>query len=164
MSKEFIWNLELDGEERIFKVVVHENKIVTYEGDEEKKHIKITNPESKQGVLQVDTVTTLYGKECAIQLERNIPYIKPGKQWLMSATTFEERKKKLVHTHKVSAIIQVIACVLMCLAVLVKFLVTGEVGNWWFMIVMGTIIGATGMIQYRDIKSQLAELEKEENN
>jgi len=164
MSKEFIWSLDMDGEVKIFKVVVHEREIVTYEGDEERKHIKITNPECKQGVLQIDTVTTLFGKPCAIQLERNIPYIKPANEWIMSATTFEERKQKLIHTHKMSAFIQVAACVVMCLMVLVKYLVTGEVGNWWFLIVMGTVIGATGLIQYKDIKSQLAELDKAEDN
>ena len=163
MSKEFVWNLDMDGVERIFKVVVHEDEIVTYEGDEEKKHIKITNPVNKQGVLQIDTMTTLYGQECAIQLERNIPYIKPGKQWLMSATTYEDRKKKLIHTNKMAAIVQGIICGAMCLAALVKYLATGDMGNWWFMIVMGTFIGASGWVQYREVKNQVADLEKAEN-
>lgn len=162
MSKEFVWNIAVDDGEKLFKVVVHESEIVTYEGDEEKKHIKITNPQSKQGVLQIDTVTMVYGMECPIQLERNIPYIKIGKQWVMSATTYEDRKKKLVHTHKMSAIILCVACVVICLVVLAKYLITGEVGDWWFMIVMGTIMGATGLIQYKDIKDQIKTLEKAE--
>ena len=163
MSKEFIWNLDMDGVERIFKVVVHEDEIVTYEGDEEKKHIRITNPECKQGVLQIDTVTTLYGQECAIQLEKGVPYIKPGKQWLMSATTYEDRKQKLIHTNKMAAFIEIGICIVLCLVVLVKWLMTGELGNWWFMIIMGTFIGGTGVLQYYSIKNQLADLEKAEN-
>lgn len=162
MSKEFVWNLEIEGEEKIFKCVVHENEVVTYEGDVEKKHLKITNPESKQGVLQIDTVTAVYGMEVPFQLERNIPYIKWGKQWLMSATTFEERKQKIIKNHKLSAYLQVALCIALCLACLIRYLVVGEVGNWWFLIVLGTIMGATGLIQYKDIKSQLAELDKEE--
>lgn len=162
MSKEFIWNLDMDGVERIFKVVVHENEIVTYEGETEKKHIKITNPECKQGVLQIDTVTTLYGQECAIQLEKGIPYIKPGKQWLMSATTYEDRKQKLIYTNKVGAIVSVAVCILACLAVLVKYLVTGEMGSWWFLIVVGTFIAGMGLLQYYTTKSQMKELEEAE--
>ena len=162
MSKEFIWNLDMDGENRIFKVVVHDTEIVTYEGEEEKAHIQITNPECKQGVLQIDTVTTLYGQACAIQLEKGVPYIKPGKQWIMSTTTYEERKQKLIHTNKVGAIVSVAVCILACLAVLVKCLVTGEMGSWWFLIVMGTFIGGMGILQYYTTKSQMKELEEAE--
>lgn len=163
MSKEFVWNLDMDGVVRIFKVVVHENEIVTYEGDEEKKHIKITNKESKQGVLQIDTVTTLFGQECAIQLERNIPYIKPGQQWLMSETTYEDRKQKLLHTNKMAAFIEIVICVILCLVVLVKWWVTGSLGNWWFLIIIGTFIGGSGLLQYYTVKNQLEDLEKAEN-
>ena len=163
MSKEFIWNVAVDDQEKIFKVVLLENEIVTYEGDEEKKHIKITNPESKQGVLQIDTVTTVYGRECPIQLERNIPYIKMGGRWTMSVTTYEERKKKLIHTNKMAAYIQGGICILLCLVALGKWLLTGDMGNWWFMIVMGTFIGATGLLQYSSIKSQMKDLEKAES-
>lgn len=162
MSKEYVWSIEIEGEVKIFKCVVHENEVVTYEGDVEKKHLKITNPESKQGVLQIDTVTTVYGMECPFQLERDIPYIKLGKQWVMSATTFEERKQKIIKTHKLSAIIQVALCIVMCLVCLIRYLVVGELGDWWFLIILGTIMGATGLIQYKDIKNQLAELDKEE--
>lgn len=163
MSKEFIWNLDMDGEIRNVKVVVHEDEIVTYEGETEKKHIKITNKVCKQGVLQIDTMTTLYGQECAIQLEKNIPYIKPGKQWLMSETTYEDRKQKLLHTNKMAAYIEMGFCIVLCLVALGKWLLTGSMGDWWFLIVIGTFIGGSGVLQYYTVKNQLADLEKAEN-
>ena len=162
MSKEFIWNLDMDGEARVFKVAVHDTEIVTYEGERETERIAITDPTCKQGVLQIDTVTTLYGRRCAIQLEKGIPYIKPGNQWLMSATTYEDRKRKLMQTNKMGAVISVAVCILVCLAVLVKYLVTGSMGNWWFLIVVGTFIAGTGLLQYYTTKSQMKELDEAE--
>jgi len=162
MSKEFIWNLDFDGEQKIFKVVVHEKEVVTYEDDMEARHLKITNPEVKQGVLQIDTKTKVYGREVQFQLERNIPYIKFGNEWLMSATTFEDRKQKLIKTHKINAFVQLGIGAAMGLACLVRYLVEGDMGNWWFMLVLGSIMAITGFIQYKDLKSQIAQMEKED--
>lgn len=160
MSKEFVWNIDFDGEEKIWKCIVHENEVVTYEGEEERKHLKITNPESKQGVLQIDTVTKVYDLEVPFQLERGIPYIKLGNQWTMSGTTFEERKQKLIKTHKINAFIQLGIGAAMGLACLIRYLMEGSMGNWWFMLILGSIMAVTGFMQYKDLKSQLAELDK----
>lgn len=160
MSKEFVWNLDFDGEEKVWKCIVHDDEVVTYEGDTEMKHLKITNPEKKQHVLQIDTVTVVYGHECPFQLENGIPYIKFGDRWTMSATTFEERKQKLIKNHKVNAFVQLGIGAAMGLACLIRYLVEGSMGNWWFMLVLGSVMAATGVLQYKELKSQLAELDK----
>ncbi len=159
MSKEYVWHLLVGDEKKIWKCVVHEDEVVTYEGEEEKKHLKIMDHTVKQGVLQIDTVTKVYDMEVPFQLERNIPYIKLDNKWTMSATTFEERKQKIIQSHKLTAVMQIVIGCGMGIACLVKHLVTGDMGDWWFMLVLGSIIGITGIIQLNDIKKQLKELE-----
>lgn len=160
MSKEFVWDIDVDGEIKVWKCVVHETEVVTYEGDEEKKHLKITNPESKQGVLQIDTVTRVYDEECPFQLEKGVPYIKLDGRWTMSSTTFEDRKQKLLKTHKITAYVQLGLGLVMGAACLVRYLLQGTMGNWWFLLVLGSIVAVSGFVQYGTIKSQLAELDK----
>lgn len=160
MNNEFIWNLSVDGENKIYKCVVKEDEVITYEGDTECKHLKITNKEKKQNVLQIDTVTVIYGMECPFQLENGVPYIKLGGKWTMSETTFEARKKKLIQIHKISAYVQVALGIAMGLACLIRYLVMGSMGSWWFLIILGSIMAITGVVQYKEIQTQMKELEK----
>ena len=161
MSKEYVWNLLVGDEKKIWKCVVHENEVVTYEGDEEKKHLKIMDKTVKQGVLQIDTVTKVYDMDVPFQLERNIPYIKLDGQWTMSATTFEDRKQKVIKNQKITALAQIGMGAAMGLACLIKYLVKGDMGDWWFMLILGSIMAVTGFVQYRDIKKQVEQLEAE---
>ena len=71
--KEFVWNLDIDGQEKVWKCLVTEKECVTFEGDVECKHLKVMNPVRQEKILQIDTVTTVYGKQTPFQLENGIP-------------------------------------------------------------------------------------------
>lgn len=159
MSKEFIWNLTVGDEKKVWKCVVHEDEVVTYEDEMECNHLKITNPEVKQGVLQIDTVTKVYGEEVRFQLEKNIPYINLDGKWSMSKTTFEDRKAKLVKDQKLAFILLISIGVVACLACLIRWLVQGTMGDWWFLLVLGSIMIATAYIQRYEAKTQLKMIE-----
>lgn len=159
MSKEFIWNVTVGDEKKVWKCVLHEDEVVTYEDNVECKHIKITNPEVKQGVLQIDTVTTVYGEDVPFQLEKNIPYIKLGDKWSMSKTTFEDRKQKLIKDQKLAFYLLIAIGVCAALACLIRYLIEGTMGDWWFLLVLGSIMIATAFIQRYETKNQLKMIE-----
>ena len=159
MSKEFIWNLSVGDEKKVWKCIVYEDEVVTYEDGLESERLKITNPEVKQGVLQINTVTKVYGEEVQFQLEKNIPYIKLDGKWSMSKTTFEDRKQKLIKDQKMAFLLLVLIGIGACLACLVRYLVQGTMGDWWFLLVLGTIMIATAYIQRYEMKTQLKMIE-----
>lgn len=162
MSKEFIWNVTVGDEKKIWKCVVHEDEVVTYEDGVECEHLKITNPEVKQGVLQIDTKTKMYGEDVQFQLEKNIPYVKLGDKWSMSQTTYEDRKQQVIKNQKIAFILQLIIGIAAALACLVRYLVQGTVGDWWFLLVLASVMIATGFLQRYELKTQLKQLEKKD--
>jgi len=162
MSKEFIWNLTVGDEKKVWKCVVHEDEVVTYEDDVECKHLKITNPEVRQGVLQIDTVTEIYGEDVPFQLERNIPYIKLDEHWSMSKTTYEDRKAKLIKSQKIAFILLIAIGLGACLACLIRYLIQGSMGDWWFLLILGSLMIATAFLQRYEMKTQLKALESNE--
>ena len=106
MSKEYVWELEVEDVLKNWKCVVHETECVTYEDDVEVSHIPITNPKSKKGILQIDTVTNVFGDELPFQLERGIPYIKIDDQWVFSDTTREESLQKALKNYRLQIIVE----------------------------------------------------------
>lgn len=161
MSKEFIWNLTVGDEKKVWKCVVREDEVVTFEDDAECEHIRITNPEVKQGVLQIDTMTKVYGEEVQFQLEKNIPYIKLDGKWSMSRTTFEDRKQKLIKDQKIGFAVLIALGIGAALYCLVRYLIDGSMGDSWFMLVMGSIMIATAFLQRYELKNQLKMIESQ---
>ena len=162
MGMEYIWKIDIDGDVKEWKCVVEDTEVITYENGEEKEHLKITNPEVKQSVLQIDTVTKVFGMDVPFQLEKNIPYIKLNGRWCMSATTFEARKQKILKDQKLAAYILLFIGIACAAACLIRYLIEGTMGNWWFLIVLGSVVAATGYLQYRETKTTIAMLEQED--
>lgn len=162
MSKEFVWNVTVGDEKKEWKCILLEDEVVTYENETECEHLKITNPEVKQGVLQIDTVVHIYGQEARFQLEKNVPYIKLDKEWSISKTTFQERKNKAVKEQKTVFTLLMLIGIGACLACLLRWLIMGSMGDWWFMLVMGTIVMATAYIQRYEMKTQLEMIEQKD--
>ena len=162
MGKEFIWLIDVDGESREWKCVLEDTEVITYENGEEQDRLKITNSEVKQNVLQIDTVTKIFGVDVPFQLERNVPYIKLNGRWCMSATTYEARKKKLLKDQKLAAYLLLLVALGCAAACLIRYLIEGTMGNWWFLLVLGSIVAVTGYIQYRETKMSIEMLEKED--
>lgn len=148
LPKEYVWELDINGETRVYRCVVTETLVTTYEGDVEKKHLKVMNPECRQGVLQIDTITSIYGDQVPFQLERFIPYIKLEGEWVSSDTTKKDRLDATVAGYKKNSLVQIVvgACC-MAIALGVK-LVTGEMGNFSMLNIFG-IFFITGAIMTR---------------
>ena len=164
MSKEFIWELEVDNDFKIFKCVVSDTEVVTYEGDEEKKHLKITNPKKKIGVLQIDTQTRIFGDMIPIRMENDTPYLMLEGKWIMSDTTRDQRLEKAVNTHRRNSIIELcIGLVILC-ACAVMYVVKRSLDSLSILIAIGFMLvyaGVSTMVRLKQELSDLVELEKE---
>ena len=130
MSKEYIFTLDVDDEDVIWKCVVHDDEVVTYEGDVECKRLKITNPEKKVGVLQIDCVTKVYDEILPFQLENGVPYIKLEGKWTMSDTTLEDRIQAKISNYKKESFFYFLAGIAFVVYYLITWAVTGDPGEW----------------------------------
>lgn len=160
LPKEYVWTLDIDGEEKVYKCLVTETSVTTYEGDVEHKHLKVMNPECREGVLQIDTVTSIYGKQVPFQLERFIPYIKPEDHWVSSDTTQQDRLDATVAMHRKNSRNQIIVGI-GCIAVsVIMGLIQGNFGDWSMLTVFG-IFFITGAIMTRvRLKQELKAVEE----
>ncbi len=164
LPKEYVWTLEIDGEEKLYKCLVTETEVITYEGDVECKHLKIMDPTCMEGVLQIDTKTRIYGDLVEFQLERFIPYIRLEGHWAMSDTTERDRRDELVKIHKKNSLLETVTGSIMLLVLLAKWLITGEAGQWWILSIFGIFFlssAAVRMVRLRNELNLLKELEEE---
>lgn len=164
MSKEYVWELEIDDDYKIFKCVVTDTEVITYEGNKEYKHLKITNPVKKIGVLQLDTETKVYGEMVPIRVEKEIPYLLVDGRWIMSDTTRDERLEKGIMTYRRNGIVEISAGVAMLISCLVLYLVQGSVGTMSLMIALGfmcVFAGVSTLIRLKQELDALVEAEKE---
>ena len=155
LPKEYVWELDYDGVTRIFKCVVTEDMVTTYEGDKECKHLKIMDHTCKQGVLQIDTITSIYGEQVSFQLERFIPYIKLQDGWESSDTTKKDRLDATVAAYKRNAKMEMISGILCIAAALIKSLVTGDLGDWYMLVVFGIFFIFAGLSTRIRLKQEL---------
>lgn len=164
MSKEFVWELEIDNDYKIYKCVVGDKEVVTFEGDVEKKHLKITNPVKKIGVLQIDTETRIYGDLVPFRMENDTPYLLVDGKWIMSDTTRDERLEKAVYTNRRNAIVEVCVGIALILGCLILWLVKGSMGSLSMLVAVGAMIlfaGISTMVRLKQEMGALVEAEKE---
>ena len=164
LPKEYVWELDYDGVTRIFKCVVTEDMVTTYEGDKECKHLKIMDHTCKQGVLQIDTITSIYGEQVSFQLERFIPYIKLQDGWESSDTTKKDRLDATVAAYKRNAKMEMISGILCIAAALIKNLVTGDLGDWYMLVVFGIFFIFAGLSTRIRLKQELDAMKEAEEN
>lgn len=164
MGKEFVWELEIDNDYKIFKCVVGEKEVVTYEGDVEKKHLKITNPVKKIGILQIDTETRIYGDMVPFRMENDTPYLLIEGSWIMSDTTRDERLEKAVNTHRRNAMVEICVGAAMILGCVILHVVKGSMGALSMLVAVGAMIlfaGISTMVRLKQELDALVEAEKE---
>ena len=157
MSREFVFNIIVDEEEVQWKCVVHETEVVTYEGDVECERLQITNPEKKQGVLQIDTETKVYDEVLPFQLENGVPYVKFEGEWTMSDTTMEDRLQARIKQVKKQAYMICGLGVFFFVFMLGQYLITGTVGEWPAAPVLGTFCFACAAMQLIRLKQEMEE-------
>lgn len=162
LPKEYVWELDVLGEDHIYSCVVTEDMVTTYEDGVEKKHLKVMNPECRQGVLQIDTTTSLYGDPVPFQLERYIPYIKLQGEWVSSDTTKKDRLDATVAAYKKNAKWEIITGILCLIVALVKTLVTGELGDWFMVNVFGFFFIFAGLSTQFRLKQELNAMKEAE--
>ncbi len=160
--KEYVWVLDIDNEDKIFKCLVTDTECITYEGDREHKHLKVMNPVRKNKVLQIDTVTSIYGQQIPFQLENGVPYIKIGNSWQMSETNRQERIAQGTRVNKLSSWIEIGAGAVMAGGLLAKYFLTGDMGQWWILSVMGVMLIFAGISNMGRLKNELDLLKEAE--
>ena len=155
LPKEYVWELDYDGVTKIYKCVVTEDMVTTYEGDKECKHLKVMDHTCEQGVLQIDTITSIYGEQVSFQLERYIPYIKLQDGWESSDTTKQDRLDATIAVYKRNSKLQIIAGITCMALTLLKTLITGEMGDWYMLNVFGIFFLFAGVSTHVRLKQEL---------
>lgn len=159
--KEFVWNLDIDGQEKVWKCLVTEKECVTFEGDVECKHLKVMNPVRQEKILQIDTVTTVYGKQTPFQLENGIPYIQIDGKWKMSQTTQADRLEATVKMHQRNSKMEFFAGLAFFAVVVGKKLITGEVGDWWMLTAFGVFLWTSAIMRMIRLRNELMVMREE---
>lgn len=162
LPKEYVWTLDIDGEEKIYKCLVTETEVITYEGDVEHKHLKITDPTCMEGVLQIDTKTKIYGDMVEFQLERFIPYIRLEGHWVMSDTTEKDRMEEQIAIYKKQSKQETIVGIGCLLFVLGYRLITGGIDDLWMLIVFGIFFISSAALRMVRLKNEINAIKEAE--
>lgn len=161
-SNEHIFSLDYDGVIKQWKCVVLEDEVVTYEGEEEKKHLKIMNKERAPQVIQIDTVTSIYGELIPFQLENGFPFIKLQGEWVPSDTFTEARQAAAVKMYRRNAYLQIATGAVMLLALLLIWMIRGEMGDLWILSVFGIFMASSGGFTLVRVRNELMAIREAE--
>jgi len=160
LPKEYVWTLIIGEEEHEYKCLVTETEVITYEDGREHKHLKVTDPTCMEGVLQIDTQTKIFGDMVDFQLERFIPYIRLEGKWVMSHTTEQDRLNEQIAIYKKQSKQETIVGVIMLIIALGKQLFTGDMEDWWILIVFGIFFISSAMLRMVRLRNELMALEE----
>jgi len=138
LPKEYVWALDIEGEDHEFKCLVTEDEVITYEDGVESKHLKVMDHTCMEGVLQIDCNTKLFDEMVGFQLERYIPYLNLANGWAMSDTTRDDRLQQQIAIYRKQSKQEAIAGVLMILAHLALELFF-DFGDVWIFTVFGLL-------------------------
>ena len=147
MSREYIFTLEVEDEEVIWKCVVGENEVITYEGDVECKRLKIMNHEKKPGVLQIDCVTRVY--------DEILPFIKIDGVWVESDTTTEDKIQAKILKYKKESYVAAFAGLVLVVGYIIVSLIRGDWGEWPISPIMGIFFISCGAMTMVRLKNEL---------
>lgn len=159
-SNEHVFSIDFDGVVRQWKCVVLENEVVTYEDGQEKKHLKITNRVVEPHVLQIDTVTSIYGEMIPFQLENNIPFIQLEGEWVPSDTFAEAKQAAAVNMYRRQSRNESIVGGILLAISLGKWIFTGDMGQLWILSIFGAFFIATAMLRLVRLRNELRDIEE----
>jgi hypothetical protein len=163
VNKEYIWTLEVDGENHEFKVFVGEDECITYADGVECKRLKIMDKRQIEGVLQIDCETRVLDEITGFQLENGIPYIKVedeegDRKWTMSDTTHEDRLQQKIRMVKKEAYGYACIGVLFFLIALGQKLITGHFDEVFMIPIMGIFCFTCCGLQLVRLRNELLDL------
>lgn len=161
-SNNHVFSIDYDGVIKKWNCVVLENEVVTYERSKETGRIKITNKEVAPHVIQVDTVVNIYGEEIPFQLENGFPFIQLEGEWVASDTFTEAKREAAIKMHKRSSKQEAIAGGILLAAMLVIWLVTGALDDWWILSVFGIFFLSSSAMRMVRLRNELLALKEAE--
>ena len=171
LPKEYVWALDIEGEDHEFKCLVTEDEVITYEDGVECKHLKVVDHTCMEGVLQIDCNTKLFKEMVGFQLERYIPYLNLAGGWTMSDTTRDDRMAEQIQIYKKQSKWETIAGIAMILAYLVMGIAFDMFEDAFIFCIFGIfcmVSAAYRMIRLRGeltaIQEAREELEKDEQD
>ena len=169
LPKEYVWALDIEGEDHEFKCLVTEDEVITYEDGVESKHLKVMDHTCQVGVLQIDCNTKLFKELVGFQLERYIPYLNLAGGWTMSDTTREDRLHEQVAIYRKQSFWEYVIGGIMILVNVIMGVGFGLFEDTMMFTVMGLLFIVSGAYQTIRVKQELAaireaqeELENEE--
>lgn len=158
MTKEYIFTLEANGRDLIWKCVVSDDKCVTYEGDVECETFQLTTQEKRPHVLQLDTVAKVYEENLPLQIENGMPFIKIAGSWECSDTTDEDRLQAKILKYKKEAFYYAMLGVAFILFFFIDRMFLNWLGDMPMALVLGIFCITCGGITMVRLKNELAEL------
>ena len=162
MNNVFIWSMEVDGKEHIWKCEVTDTECIFFEEEIESGRIAIVNPEKKQGILQIDDKVTVFGRKCPFQLENGVPYVKIEDRWVMSDTTMKARHQKMVYNQKVTGLVQIVVSAVIAVVYFVICRFVEGMSENWFVLIMASFFAIVGVAQFFTARKELKEFNASE--
>ena len=155
LPKEYVWALDIEGEDHEFKCLVTEDEVITYEDGVECKHLKVMDHTCQVGVLQIDCNTKLFKELVGFQLERYIPYLNLAGGWTMSDTTREDRLTEQVAIYRKQSKLEYIIGGALILVNLIAGLAFGAFEDTLVFTVIGMLFIVSGAYQMIRVKQEL---------
>ena len=156
LPKEYIWALDIEGEDHEFKCLVTDDEVITYEDGVACKHLKVVDHTCEVGVLQIDCNTKLFKELVGFQLERYIPYINLADGWTMSDTTREDRLMEQVAIYRKQSFWEYVIGGIMILVNVIMGVGFGLFEDTLMFTVMGLLFIVSGAYQTIRVKQELA--------
>ena len=155
LPKEYVWALEIEGEDHEFKCLVKEDEVITYEDGVECKHLKVMDHTCQVGVLQIDCNTKLFKELVGFQLERYIPYLNLAGGWTMSDTTREDRLVEQVAIYRKQSRLEYLIGAVMILANVIAGIAFDMYEDTLMFTVIGLLFIVSGAYQMLRVKQEL---------
>ena len=156
LPKEYVWALDIEGEDHEFKCLVTDDEVITYEDGVECKHLKVMDHTCEVGVLQIDCNTKLFKELVGFQLERYIPYLNLAGGWTMSDTTREDRLNEQVAIYRKQSKLEYLIGGLLILVNVIAGLAFGAFEDTLVFTIIGTLFIVSGAYQMIRVKQELA--------
>ena len=114
--------------------------------------------------MQIDTVTSIFGRQVPFQLENGVPYIKWNGGWKMSETNRQDRIAQGIHVNRLSSWIMISAGLFLCAVTGILYLIlgAGRMGRWWLLAFGGVAVFMTGCMNLSRLKVELDALKEAE--
>ena len=155
LPKEYVWALDIEGEDHVFKCLVTEDEVITYEDGVESKHLKVMDHTCQVGVLQIDCNTKLFKELVGFQLERYIPYLNLAGGWTMSDTTREDRLTEQVAIYRKQSKLEYIIGGALILVNVILGLFFGMFEDTLVFTIIGILFIVSGAYQMIRVKQEL---------